>query len=105
VAGFSAALVVHLHVVDRGTVRVRFGFWDEVTVPRTVIAAARVTAPTPADRGLYVTGHRATLSPAGTTNGQLQLSRPVDLDGQPVTELRLWADQPADFTRTCTGGP
>jgi len=83
VAGFCAALIVHPHVVDQSVVRLRYGFWDELILPRSAIVAARVTPRTPTARGLCAVGGRATLSPAGTTNVVLTLNRPVDLNGLP----------------------
>jgi hypothetical protein len=101
VVGMTAALVVHPHVVAHRDIRVRFGFWDEVLVPRAIVVRARATPERTAARGVTVNDGRGSVSPAGLTNVQLDLDPPVTVRGQLVVELRLWADAPEAFASAC----
>lgn len=102
VVGLIAALVVHPHVVGERYVRVRFGFWDEVAVPRSAITTARATRQQVATRGLDVADGCASVSPGGVTNVQLELNPPVAVRGVSVDLVRLWADAPHAFASACT---
>jgi hypothetical protein len=99
-----AAVVVHPHVVTVEVVRLRFGFWQEVRVPRGAVVAVRATRPAPAPRGLHVDGDEATLSPGGAVNVVLELGVPVEVAGAAVTRVRAWADDPRAFAATAGPG-
>lgn len=93
VLGLVAALVVHSHLVTNHLLVLRIGFWTEIAVPKDAVSRVRVITQSAA-RGLTVTDECATLSPSGTTNLALTLSRPVVVQGRSVTQVHLWADNP-----------
>jgi hypothetical protein len=93
VAGLIAALVVHPHLLTDDELRVRLGFWDEVRVPRSGVAAARVELRT-AVRGLSVGKSTVTATSGSLTNVTLDVVPPMTVRGVSVTRVRLWADSP-----------
>ena len=93
-SGLVAALVVHPHLVSPTELRVRTGCWEEIRLPRHLIAGARVELRT-VRRGLHVGEGRVTLSPTGATNLTIRLVAPTTVAGSPdVDTVCVWADDP-----------
>jgi hypothetical protein len=101
VLGVTAALVVHPHVVEPDRIRARFGFWDEVAVPRDAVHAVRAAGETGGPRGLTVADGTARLSATGVTNVEVVFSRPLLVRGNAAYRLLLWADDPRAFASAC----
>jgi hypothetical protein len=99
IVGLTAALVVHPHLVTPDVIRLRFGFWDEVVVPRTAVGRLHATAARAAPRGLRVADGEATLCPSGVTNIELDLVQPIVVRGEPVVRVRFWADAPRELAQ------
>ena len=97
VVGLIAALVVHPHLVTAQKVRLRSGWWDEVTIPRGAVVEVRATSTATSPRGLRVAGGEATLSPHGVTNMVMKLATPVPVRDELVTTIRFWVDVPGAF--------
>lgn len=99
VLGLIAALVVHPHLVTPTEMRVRTGCWEEIRLPRHLIAGATVELRT-VRRGLGVSDGWATLTPTGATNLTIRLVRPTALgDGADVDTICVWADDPDGLRR------
>lgn len=96
VVGLIAALVVHPHVLAPAQLRLRFGFWQEVIVPRAAIRSSRVQLGS-ADRGVRAVDGVGSICAAGTVNVYVELASPIWIDGRQVRSLRLWVDDPVEF--------
>jgi hypothetical protein len=96
---------VHPHVVTDVGIRVRYGFSVDVTVPWSAIATVRSKGRM-LEKGRTVqceqtpAGQVASIAVAKQTTVDLVLREPMVLNlartgGEPVAELRLYADDPA----------
>lgn len=103
--GLLAAVRVHPHFVDEKGIRVRYAFSVDVRVPWEAVASARSRART-VETGRTVqceqtaAGAVVSINVMKQTTVDLVLREPTVLDlpqagGQPVVELRLYADDPA----------
>ncbi|HEU4421303.1 MAG TPA: PH domain-containing protein [Pilimelia sp.] len=103
--GILACMRVYPHVVSDEGVRIRYGFTVDVTIPWDAIATVRTrNRPLPKNRTVQVertddglVAHVVVLS---QTNVDITLRRPAVVPlaktgGEPVTELRCYADDPA----------
>jgi len=93
--GLLAALRVHPHLVDDNGIRIRYGFMVDVMVPWHAIASVRSRG-----RGVEAAPGLLNIPVAKQTTVDIVLREPLMLDprragGQPVTEVRLYADDPA----------
>lgn len=105
-----AAGVTRPHVVTDQEVRVRYGVFFDVTVPRHLIVGAR-RAQRQERRPITVDADQLAVSVLGQTNLVLELGEPVTAVrplGRPavIRTLRLYADDPTGAVRLLTGdGP
>ncbi len=93
--GLLAALRVHPHIVDDDGIRIRYGFMVDVTVPWHAIASVRSRG-----RSVETAPGLLNIPVAKQTTVDIILREPLALDprrtdGQPVSEVRLFADDPA----------
>jgi hypothetical protein len=101
--GLLAAMRVHPHIVTDEGIRVRYGFSVDVTVPWSAVASVRSKGRM-LEKGRTVqceqtsAGLVASVAVAKQTTVDLVLREPTVLPaigGEPVIELRLYADDPA----------
>lgn len=105
--GILAGMRVHPHVVSDEGVRIRYGFTVDVTIPWDAIASVRTrNRPLPKNRTVQVEptehGLAAHIVVLSQTNVDIALRRPATValpqtGGEPIGELRCYADDPAAF--------
>nr|WP_055504939.1 hypothetical protein [Nonomuraea pusilla] len=97
--GLAAACATRPHVVTAGELRVRYGPYVDLRLPRALIVSARISRTYDERRMVHMSDGRAAVSVASQTNVVVELSEPV-VAVRPlgvraeVTIVRFFADDP-----------
>jgi hypothetical protein len=98
--GVLASVYVHPHVVDTSGLRIRSGLSVDVLIPWDAVATVRArTRSLSSSRAVQVDDHVLSVVALSQTNVDVVLRGPTTLPvpkfGEPVTEVRLYADDAA----------
>lgn len=95
IIGLLAAMKVHPHLVTASGLRVRYAASIDFTLPWEAIARAgtRIRS-VEGIRTMRFDGDAVSIAISSQTNVDLALHEPVMVQGRPVTEVRLFADDP-----------
>lgn len=103
VLALGAACATRPHVVTASEVRIRYGAYFDVRIPRELIASVRMRREYPSGV-VTVADDRLTVAVSSQTNLVIELTRPISVTRPlgrraAVTTIRFFADDPSDALR------